>query len=197
MVEMHEYCENTINTCKECKNIHNLHKDEEGQIEDYHLIVPNKNNNKTKKRTARDADLNDFRNKNVKLKTKPGFHASQLDAFYAIDSESDNSLSASKSASDSSKSNSRKSNKSASSKNSSSKKKRTARDADLNDFRNKNVKLKAKPGFHASQLDAFYAIDSESDNSRSKDSHKGGNNKNKKNKSKKNNNKNSKKTMKN
>jgi hypothetical protein len=194
MVEMHEYSENTTNTCKTCKDIHDLHKDEEGQIEDYHLIVSNKNNNKTKKRTARDADLNDFRNKNVKLKAKPGFHASQLDAFEAY-SESDNSLSASKSASksanDSSKSNSRKSNKSASSKSSSRKKKRTARDADLNDFRNKNVKLITKPGFHASQLDAFEAY-SESDNSRSKDSsHKGG-----KSKSKKNNNKNNNKTMK-
>jgi hypothetical protein len=195
MVEMHEYSENTTNTCKTCKDIHDLHKDEEGQIEDYHLIVPNKKHNKTKKRTARDADLNDFRNKNVKLKAKPGFHASQLDAFEAY-SESDNSLSASKSASDSSKSNSRKSNKSTSSKSSSRKKKRTARDADLNDFRNKKIKLITKPGFHASQLDAFEAY-SESDNSRSKDSsHKGGKSKSKKNQSKKNNNKNNNKTMK-
>jgi hypothetical protein len=187
MTEWHDYNERNIHICKTCKDLHDLHKDEEGQIEVYHPIVSIKKHNKSKKRTYRDADLNDFRNKNVKLKAKPGFHANQLDAFYAIDSESDNSLSASasKSSRESSKSNSRKSNQS--SKSSSRKKKRTARDATLADLANKNVKIRTKPGPPPnSQLDWYEIADSESDNSRSKSIHRGGKNKSKKNKSKNN-----------
>ena len=191
MTEYHDYIENTTNTCKTCKHIHDLHKDEEGQIEDYHPIVENKKHNKTKKRTARDATLADLA-RGAKLRTKPGPPpSSQLDWYEVADSESDNSPSASKSSNESSKSNSRKSNKSASSKSNSRKKKRTARDATLSDFA-RGANLRAKPGFYASQLDAFEVVDSESDNSRSKDSsYKGGKNKSKKNKSK-----NNKRTMK-
>ena len=109
-----------------------------------------------------------------------------MDWYEIADSESDNSLSASKSSRESSKSNSRKSNKSASSnsKSSSRKKKRTARDATLADLANKNVKIRTKPGLPPnSQLDWYEIPDSESDNSRSKDSnHRGGKNKSKKNK---------------
>jgi hypothetical protein len=78
----HLYSENNISSCKYCKDKYEIHKEEDGQIEDYHLIKEIKNENDSKKRVY-DATIFDFYN-GSNLRMKEGFFLSQKNAYEVI-----------------------------------------------------------------------------------------------------------------
>ena len=78
----HLYSENNITSCKYCKDKYEIHKEEDGQIEDYHLIVEIKNESKNKKRVY-DATIFDFYN-GSNIRMKEGFFLSQKYAYEVV-----------------------------------------------------------------------------------------------------------------
>jgi hypothetical protein len=80
--DYHLYSENNISSCKYCKDKYEIHKEEDGQIEDYHLIKEIKNEGKSKKRVY-DATIFDFYN-GSNLRMKEGFFLSQKNAYEVI-----------------------------------------------------------------------------------------------------------------
>lgn len=76
----HLYSENNISSCKYCKDKYEIHKEEDGQIEDYHLIKEIKNDSKKR---VYDATIFDFYN-GSNLRMKEGFFLSQKNAYEVI-----------------------------------------------------------------------------------------------------------------
>jgi len=84
MSEWHDYSENNISFCQICKDLYDANKNEDAQIEDYHMIEPL---TKGKKRSMT-ATLSDFK-KGAKLRLNKDYKGnSQLGAF-DLDSDSD------------------------------------------------------------------------------------------------------------
>jgi hypothetical protein len=141
MSEWHDYSENNISFCQICKDLYEANKDEDGQIEDYHMIEPL---SKGKKRSIT-ASLADFA-KGAKLRLNKKYKGnSQLGAF-DLDSDSDDDKKTTTS----------------SPKTSSSPKKKRGVTATLKDFAN-GAKLRLNKDYKGnSQLGAF-DLDSDSD----------------------------------
>ena len=80
----HLYSESNITSCQYCKDKYEIHKEEDGQIEDYHLIKEIKNESKSKsKKRVYDATIFDFYN-GSNLRMKEGFFLSQKNAYEVI-----------------------------------------------------------------------------------------------------------------
>ena len=85
MVEMHEYNESHADTCKTCKNTKKKYKNEDGQIQDYHIVIPIIKN----KRCSINVSLSELQEgKKVRMKKDGNFYPSQLDAL-ELDYDSD------------------------------------------------------------------------------------------------------------
>ena len=86
----HLYSENNINSCKYCKDKYEINKEEDGQIEDYHLIkeIKNESENQSKKRVY-DATIFDFYN-GSNIRMKEGFFLSQKYAYEVVIDDNEN-----------------------------------------------------------------------------------------------------------
>jgi len=92
MSEWHDYHVNNRTFCQKCKDLYDLHKDEDGQLEDYHIIIvlcekkifdvnKNKSNKKERRYTA---TLSDLKN-GVNVRFNPDYKGlSQKDAYEII-----------------------------------------------------------------------------------------------------------------